>query len=389
VRKSRKQKRQSHQTASRSRKSPTRSRAIHLEITPEQLIEKDNLQEAVRLLRTHIRTTPSDEKKRLLGQCFFRLGDFREAAKAWLVIQEKTAHDLSLIGMAFLNLEEWNQAEEHLRASLQLKERGYRYYWLALAQQRNREDYHLDAEERASILDLLQKACMLPACPVKAFIWLDDLKRQSDHEDERTTLLQEAFSRYPDIEEVRLRLGYHLLYHLRNYEEALTVVIPLLSESDPPQEAIACAFWASQKAGLFEKALVYTESMHKSPYHCYGPGLAKVKGDLYLTFGKIGEAISFYEQETQSGDFTAIFIGFFSIAAAWLTQQQTSKAIAAAAQGADLWFANPNDSQCTDAVFHEPVAIGTDAEWGVHIGDESLSECMKDVCEVLLSEDRG
>src|SRR6266496_590565 len=108
MRKPRKQQQHSHQTTSRSRKSPTRSRAIHLEIKPEQLIEKGNLQEAVRLLRTHIRTTPSDEKKRLLGQCFFRLGDFREAAKAWLVIQEKTAHDLSLIGMAYLNLEEWD-----------------------------------------------------------------------------------------------------------------------------------------------------------------------------------------------------------------------------------------------------------------------------------------
>ncbi len=212
--------------------------------------------------------------------------------------------------------------------------------------------------------------------------------RRGDHDDERTPLLQEAFARYPDVEEVRIRLGYHLLYHLRNYEGALTVVTPLLAESDPPQEAIACAFWASQKAGLFEKALAYTENMRKSPYHCYGPGLAKVKGDLYLTFGKIDEAISFYDQEIQSGDFTAVFIGFFSIAVAWLTQQ-TSKAIAAVVQGADLWFANPNDSQCNDAVFHEPVAIGTDVEGGVHIGDESLSECMKDVCEALLSEDRG
>ena len=349
----------------------------------------NKLQDAVRLLRAQIRTTPSDEKKRLLGQCFFRLGDYREAAKVWNVIEEKTASDLSLIGMAFLNLEEWNQAEEHLHASVQIEELGYRYYWLALAQQRNCADYRLDTEVRVSIIGLLQKACLLPECPIEAFLWLDNLMRHVDHDGKRTTLLQEAFSRYPDVDEVRLRLGYHLLYDLRNYEGALTVVTPLLAKADPPQQAIACAFWASQKAGLFEKALAYTESMHKSPYHSYGPGLAKVKGDLYLAFGKIDEAISYYEQETQSGDFTAIFIGFFSIAAAWLTQQQTSKAITAATQGADLWFANPNDSQCNDAVFHDPVAIGTDAERGVHIGDKSLSECMKDVCESLLSEDQG
>src|SRR6266446_5224566 len=107
MRRPRKQQHRYHQTSSRSRKSPSRSRAIHLEITPEQLIEKGNLQEAVRLLRAQIRMTPSDEKKRLLGQCLFRLGDFREAEQAWLVIQQKTPHDLALIGVAFLDLEEW------------------------------------------------------------------------------------------------------------------------------------------------------------------------------------------------------------------------------------------------------------------------------------------
>src|SRR5258708_16154435 len=123
--------------------------------------------------------------------------------------------------------------------------------------------------------------------------------------------------------------------------------------------------------------------MHKSPFR--GRGLAILKGDLYLASGQIDDVISFYEQETQSGDFTAIFIGFFSIAAAWLTQQQTSKAIEAAVQGARIWFANPNDSQCSDAVFHEPVSIGAGAHW-VHIGYESPSEGMQNVCATLPSE---
>src|SRR5260370_20334417 len=385
MRRPRKQQHRSHQTSSRSRKSPTSSRAIHLEITPEHLIEKGNLQEAVRLLRSHIRMASTDEKKRFLGQSLCELRDFREAANAWLTIEEKTGHDLAMIGAAFMDLQEWDQAVPHLRASLQLEELGYCYYWLALTQQQNRAFYQLNDEETSSILELLQKACALPACPVEAFLWLDDLMHRGDHEDERTNLLQEAIARYPEAEELRLRLGHHLLYHLRDYESPLTVVSPLLAEPDPPQRGIAYAFWASKKAGLFEKALAYTERMHKSPVR--GPGLAKLKGDLYLASGQIDEAISFYEQETQSGDVTAIFIGFFSIAAAWLTQQQTSKAIEAAVQGARIWFANPNDSQCDDAVFHEPVAIGTGADW-VHIGYESLSECMKDVCATLLAEEQ-
>jgi len=358
--------------------------------TPEALLAQGNFQEAVRLLRAHIRMAPTDEKKRLLGQSLCKMRDFKEAVGAWLTIQEKTWYDLAMIGAAFLDLEEWDQAVPYLQASLKLEEVGHVYYWLALAQGKNQDSYQFNTEKRASILDLLQKARPLPECPVEALLWLDDLMRCGDDDDEeRAALLQETFTRYPDVEKVRLRLGSHLLYRLRNYEGALAAVTPLLARPDPPQLALATAFWAAQKGGLFEQALACTERMQKSSYHSYGPGLAKIKGDLYLSFGKIDEAVSLYEQETQSGDFTAIFIGFFSIAAAWLTQQQTSKAIAAAAQGADLWFANPNDSQCSDAVFQEPVSIGADAEWGVHIGDESLSACMKDVCVALLSEDQG
>lgn len=307
----------------------------------------------------------------------------------WLTIEEKTWYDLAMIGATFLDLEEWDQAIPHLQASLKLKEVGHVYYWLAVAQGKNRSSYQLDAEERASILDLLQKARLLPRCPVEAFLWLDDLvHRGKDEEEERTTLLQEALALYPDAEEVRLRLGSHLLYHLSNYEEALEAVTPLLDQADLPQLALAVAFWAAQKGRLFEQALAYTERMQKSPYYRYGPGLAKIKGDLYLAFGKMDEAVSLYEQETQSGDFTAMFTGFFSIAAARLRQCRTTEALAAAAQGAHLWFANPNSSQCSAAAFHEPVSIGTDAD-SVHVGDESLSECLKEVCVALLAEEQG
>src|SRR5260370_35472082 len=137
MRRPRKQQHRSHQTCSSSRKSPTRSRAIQLEIHPEQLHEKGNPQEAVRLLRAHIRMAPTDEKKRLLGQSLCELRDFREAANAWLTIEEKTGHDLAMIGAAFMDLQEWDQAVPHLRASLQLQELEYCYYWLALTQPKN------------------------------------------------------------------------------------------------------------------------------------------------------------------------------------------------------------------------------------------------------------
>jgi tetratricopeptide (TPR) repeat protein len=356
--------------------------------TPEALIVQGNSQEAVRLLRARIRMTPTDEKKRLLAQSLCELRDFKEAVEVWLTIQEKTWHDQAMIGAILLDLEEWDQAVPHLEASLKLEEVGRVYYWLAVALGKNRASYQLNGEERASIVDLLQKARPLSGCPLEAFLWLDDLvSSEKDDDGQRTTLLREALARYPDAERVRLRLGSHLLYDLSNYEEALAAVTPLLDQADPPQLALAVAFWAAQKGGLFEQALAYTERMQNSPSDCHGPGLAKVKGDLYLAFGKIDEAVSLYEREIQSGDFTAMFIGFFSIAAARLRQHQTSEALAAAAQGAHLWFANPNSSQCSEAVFLEPVYIGTDAD-SVHVGDESLSECLKEVCVALLAEEQ-
>src|SRR6266567_3824560 len=86
--------------------------------TPESLIAQGNLQEAARLLRGHIRLTPSDEKKRLLGQCLFDLESYQEAAAAWLTIQEKTAADLQSVGIAFLNAKDWEQARQFLDESI-------------------------------------------------------------------------------------------------------------------------------------------------------------------------------------------------------------------------------------------------------------------------------
>src|SRR6266704_2259283 len=90
--------------------------------TPESLIAQGNLQEAVRLLRGHIRTTPTDEKKRLLGACLVVLEHYQEAAAAWLSIQEKTADDLQWVGVAYLNAKDWEHALQFLDESIQLKE---------------------------------------------------------------------------------------------------------------------------------------------------------------------------------------------------------------------------------------------------------------------------
>src|SRR5260370_21428103 len=53
-----------------------------------------------------------------------------------------------------------------------------------------------------------------------------------------------------------------------------------------------------------------------------------------------------------------------------------------------MWLATPINTQCDDEVFHEPVSIGIAGDW-VHIGDESISECVKDVCVALLAEEQS
>src|SRR5215469_16834884 len=72
-----------------------RSHPIHLDVSPEQLIKNGDIPKAIDALRAQLINEPTDEPKRLLGNCYSRIGNYKEAANVWLTITAPTAYDLA------------------------------------------------------------------------------------------------------------------------------------------------------------------------------------------------------------------------------------------------------------------------------------------------------
>ena len=369
--------------------------------TPKSLMAQGDFQEAIRLLRGHIRATPLDAKKRLLGECLFELGQYQEAATIWLTIQEKIANDLLLLGVTFLNIKDWDQAIQFLNESVQREEKGYTYYLLAMAHLKDKLWYSADTKTKQTSLDFLQHARALSECPAHGYVLLDrilwslaldeargeDDKSQNqmrDHARKQSgKLLEEAFQLYPDDDEVRLKHAKSLIYQ-KQYEVALEVLTPLISEDGRSEEAIAWAIDASIGAKFFDKAHQYLDTLPSNPNadeQSHEASLIKLRGDLFLYQTNFEQALACYEQERQGAAFVDKFIGAFSCAWVWLLQEQKEKAIALATEGALLWF-GLDDALERRSVFDVPICIGL-----VYIGDESAALCVKQVCERLLADD--
>ncbi len=415
--KRRKQKRYPHQATRQHAKSQTQSHTIHLEITPEQLIEKGNLPGAVDLLKTYIaKHSADDPKRRMLGNSLFNLGEYREAAETLLTLQEKNYADLVNIGAAYLNLEEWEQAISYLEASLQQKEWEHTYYLLALAhlQESANEDSRwqspsVEAEQRA--IDLLQKARSMPGCPVEVYLLLKNklwslacrksalARRKSEGGPEAcdreydtaraacSQVIEEAFARYPDHPWVRLEFSEDLMYQ-KKYETALMILPPLINHDESVEpfvvgKAIAYAIDAAIHLELYEKALQHIELVPvPSPGgRLHQVSLLKLKGDLLLWQSKLDAARACYEQEIQNDTFIDTFIGTFSLAWIWLQKGELEQCRTRVRQAAELWFHHDNALDQHYALDGEPITIGT-----VHVGDNP-ARCVEQVCKKLLQED--
>jgi tetratricopeptide (TPR) repeat protein len=171
-------KRKRTQNFAKPKQATNRSASSHtmqLVVSPEQLVKNGDIPKAIDALRTQLINEPTDERKRLLGDCYFQIGDYKEAANAWLTLNAPTANDLANAGAAWLNEDEWERARSALQRSLDLEEHAYPLYLQALAIKGDREYYTLRGEDYASVTDLLQKAQTLPNCPANALLLLDDL----------------------------------------------------------------------------------------------------------------------------------------------------------------------------------------------------------------------
>lgn len=368
--------------------------------TPESLIAQRDFQEAIRLLRGHIRTTPSDEKKRLLGKCLFKLGHYKEATAPWLTIQEKMADDFLLLGITFLYAEDWDQAIQSLNDSIQREEKGYAYYLLAVAHLRGQNAYSANTETNRIVLDFLQRARVLSGCPASGYLLLDRILWSLSHDnakgkDDETQnrmrdqtkqqsyeLFEEALQRYPDDDEIRLEFAKHLIHRMQ-YETALEILAPLVNQEERSEDAVAWAINASIKAKLFEKAHQYLDALPSCSHvdvRSYETSLAQLRGDLFRYQTNFEQALVCYEQQRQGEAFADKFLGAFNCAWTWLLREQKEKAIALAAEGAALWFEEGDERYSVLDTL--PIKIGM-----VFIRNESAALCVKEVCERLLAND--
>jgi tetratricopeptide (TPR) repeat protein len=218
------------QSSTKPRLATTRSARPHLinpTVSPEQLIKNGDFSKAIDALRTQLKHESTDERKRLLGNCYFEVGDYKEAVNTWLTLNAPTARDLTNIGVEWIYEGEWEKAKSALQRSLDLEERAYPMYLQVLAIKGDREYYLLQPDERINVINLLQKARTLLGCPAEALLLLDDLLRH-DRSTDRTALLEEATRLCPDHTELRLLYVQHLAYQTNAYAEALIVTEPLL-----------------------------------------------------------------------------------------------------------------------------------------------------------------
>ena len=406
----RKQQQSSHQETDQRKRDYTPSRTIHLDISPGHLIEKGNIQGTVDFLKPDVAQHPThDLKRRLLGNCLFDLGQYREAAETLQALQEKNWADHTNIGVAYIHVQEWGQAIPWLEASLQQHEEARTYYLLALAYLSENSDdaywyYSTDPDRLQHVVNLLQHARVLPACPSSAYLLLNDqlwslaYRKPAEGREERNReldaareecyhVIEEAFAMYPDEVEVRLEYVKGLVQQ-QKYEAALMILPPLINHDESMdtcfvEEAIAYAIEAAIRGELYEKALQYIETL-PVPSSAGRPdqaSLLKLKGDLLLYQGKFDAARKCYEQEMQSDAFIDKFLGTFSSAWAWLQQGELERCRVQTKVAATYWFHQKDKSDQLYAMNREPMMLGT-----VFVGGNP-AYCIKQVCQQLLQDD--
>ncbi len=357
-------------------------------LSPESFIQQGNIPQAIDILRSQLANEPTDERKRLLGQCFLELHDYEQATAIWSTIEHPTTYDLGFLGIIWLELEEWERAMEIFQRSLAIEENAYAYYCQAQAIAQNRSNGTLTQEERTTIIALLQKALSLPECPVEVFLWIDTLFDDvipDSTEFDRRTHLKKALQFYPDNNDIRQRYLTCLMQH-EQYTEVLEEASPLLSQPPPPQWVLALVTRAAFKLDQFERALFYANQLQGSynSFHSSAhPSIEQIKGDIYLAWGKWDEAIGCYEQEIERQGLAA-FLAYFHVAKAWLTRDSSHRALQAAVAGIQCWLDWPVDFEYYDVLADNSIPVGKPDERRNASLDPD-NQLVKEVYETLLS----
>ena len=100
----------------RRKRNRHRQNGAGLQLTAAQLVEKDDHKAARDLLLT--KTSLTDDDRRLLARCHFRLNEDEQAADVFSGIESKTLHDYGTHGFYLVFAKRWDEATNSLRVAL-------------------------------------------------------------------------------------------------------------------------------------------------------------------------------------------------------------------------------------------------------------------------------
>lgn len=404
------QKRSHRQKSGQGKPSLTQESLLE---TIERLLKEEKSQEAIRLVQKALKMALSDTQKRSLGHCLFNAKHYQEAAHVWTKIENRDAVDLSNIGVAYLNVEDKNQAISYLEASLQQEETSRVYYLLASA--------HVGKywpgstpEKQRKVVELLTHAQELPDCPAEVYYRLADAIQsivpsrtfQNDEEDQANDgkdqaieqeqkraqeqanqILEEGFALYPDNTRIRLKYAQSLQYR-EQYEAALLTIAPLVQRDDllhvEFMRMIHIGIESSLAVKLYNKASSFLNLIDvSSPEdHYLVTTVRRMKGDLALAQHQFADARTYYEQDMQSDVFADQFLGLFCCARSYLLEGKDDNSLSLVRQATTLWFNHRDYSEQYEAMTFNPPYLG-----GYIDGTEGSVTHVKEVCEAMLGKD--
>lgn len=366
----------------RQRRKKVREQKQTEALTYRELMAQGNFHGAAKRLKVELEREPTNDLRRALAGCLLKLDEHQEAAATLLSIEDKSSNELGLAGWCYIRCGEWHNAKQTLGEAIQLEESAEDYYWLAVAQAEGRERYKLDTTTKDSIIGLLEKAISFQKCRPSAFLWLEELQRWDDEgAQKRLEILNEALARHPESEAVRLHLAERLTYYpkLRNFDDALETLRPLLDMESPPISALLYAFYVSKEKSDWSVALCYLNAIKPDPAQ-HEVDLLRVKADTLLKLGNTSEAIACYREVAEHGDLEERILGIFGTAWARLILEDMPQTKEDAAQATELWF---------EALVSNPYfSFGSGLLWvqgeSFDYGTDSYYQPVFEVCDALL-----
>ena len=349
---------------------------------PVQLCHDGHYERAIALLQERLKAEETDQNLRLLGRCLVMAEQDEEAVDSYAKLHSKTPDDFYFLGIALVGLERWAEAVDSFLNSLIREERGYSYYWLAVAYCENKEFRTLGDSAKKSVVEALRNSIAAKWCPVDSFLWLDSALTSAVKSYEglrkevvpdKIEILKEGLKRFPENEEICFQLAT-LLSRWKNDEGVLQIISPFLGMKEVSPRLLWRAYKAAFTAADADQALSLLLKITQTKC-TYDSSLWMLIGDLYLQIGQHEEAADSHLKAFQgSRDDTVRIRSAMELSKIKAAQSDFESALYYAGEFANIWF----DSDPDGEHYH---IIRIDNEY---LDEYDESEVMTANCKVIL-----